>query len=439
MFGIEHEKKSDTEQWLHDRYPELGRGNLPVGPYIDPAYYEMEKKYLFKKTWLHVGRVEELVKVGDYFVREIPVCDASIIVVRDRSKNLRAFHNVCSHRLNKIAYDSSGNTRKFFCKFHGWAYDLDGSLSGVPDEKSFIDFDRSCHGLTPVSVDEWNGFVFINMQESPEVSLKDFMEPMYAGFESYPFEKFTACYSWNAVVNCNWKIAIDAFQETYHVAYLHGRSIADSLDKNEEGILQPIDVKCGDVHRRLSIAGNPNTVYGNPQAATSRDKLSVDAQETGRKIAAKALEVGANGSRVDLNDVELPELLNWTNHPHWAFDINVVFPDFYLSCRPNYFQAYNIRPISHNKTLIEARVYYPEAKTAGGRFYQEYMKVALRDVLLEDLGTLERTQEGAETGAKKEVVVQDYEIMVRHQAVAIDRIIEEGLKKDGKIKVAETT
>ncbi len=422
---------------LHDRYPELGNGNIAVGPYIDPAYYELEKKYLFKKTWLHVGRVEELVKVGDYVVREIPVLDSSIIIARGRSKQLRAYHNVCSHRLNRVAYEPAGNTRKFFCKFHGWAYDLDGSLSGVPDEKSFMNFDKACYGLTTVSVDTWNGFIFINLDQNPSVSLKDFMEPMYAGFESYPFEKFTACYGWNAVVGCNWKIALDAFQETYHVGYVHGRSIAYALLKDEDGNPHPIDGLCGDYHRRLSIAGDPDTVYGNPQAATAAANSAVGVNQVGHKIAAKALKVAQNGTKLDFSDMKLPEKLNWTKHPTWAFDINVVFPDFYLSCRPNYFQAYNFRPISHNKTLFEARVYYPEMKTAGGRFYQEYMKTALRDVLLEDLSTLESTQQAAETGAKKEMVIQDFELMVRHQAVVIDRIIEEGLRRDAQLQAAE--
>jgi phenylpropionate dioxygenase-like ring-hydroxylating dioxygenase large terminal subunit len=384
-----------------------------------------------------VGRVEELAKVGDYMVRDIPALDSSIVIARDRSKEIHAFHNVCSHRLNRIAYEPSGNTRKFFCKFHGWAYDLDGSLTGVPDEKSFMNFDRKCHGLTPVSVDTWNGFIFINLDPKPSVSLKDFMEPMYAGFETYPFEKFTACYAWNVVVGCNWKVALDAFQETYHVGYVHGRSIAYALLKDEDGNLHPIDGLCGTHHRRLSIAGDPDTVYGNPQAATRAADRDIGHNQVGHKIAAKALKVAQGGTKLDFSGMKLPEKLNWTKHPTWAFDINVVFPDFYLSCRPNYFQAYNFRPVAHNKTLFEARVYYPEMVTAGGRFYQEYMKTALRDVLLEDLSTLESTQQAAETGAKQEMVIQDFELMVRHQAVVVDRIIEEGLRRDGRLQAAE--
>jgi phenylpropionate dioxygenase-like ring-hydroxylating dioxygenase large terminal subunit len=415
---------------LHDRYPELGLGTLPVRPYISPEYYQLEKSHIFKKFWLQVGRVEEIPKTGDYFVKDLAACDASVVVTRNRAGQVRAFHNVCSHRLNRVAYERCGNARKFFCKFHGWAYDLDGKLTGVPDEKSFIDFDKSRYGLTPISVDVWEGFIFVNMDRNPSMSLRDFLRPMFLGLEGYPFHKFTACYSWSTVVKCNWKAALDAFQETYHVGFVHGRSIADALAKDEEGSLHPIDGLCGDYHRRLSIAGNPNSVYGNPKALTEGAKGSAGAEVGLRPIAAAALRVGKGGTKLDFSQDKLPIGLNWTGHPDWAFDINVIFPDFYLSCRSNYYQAYNFRPISYNETLFDARVYYPEMKTAGGRFYQEYMRVALRDVLLEDLGTLEITQAASETGAKSEMVIQDFELMVRHQAVVVDRLVNEGAARD---------
>jgi len=417
---------------LHDRYPELGRGPLSVGPYVDPDYYTQEKAHIFKKVWLHVGRVEEIPATGDYFVKDLAACDASIVVVRTKAGSIKAFHNVCSHRFNRLVYERCGKARKFFCKFHGWAYDHDGRLTGVPDEEAFFDLDKDRCGLSAVACDVWQGFIFVNMQARPALSLQDFLAPMYAGIEGYPFHKFSACYSWTTVVNCNWKLALDAFQETYHVAYVHGRSIADALEKDAAGNLRPIDGLCGEFHRRLSMAGNPASVYGNPQALTDGGARASRAigGSVARPISAAALRVGQGGTRLTFGDEELPSGLNWTQHPRWAFDINVVFPEFYLSLRPNYYQAYNFRPIAHNRTLFEARVYYPEMKNAGGRFYQEYMKVALRDVLLEDMGTLEQTQAACETRAKEWMVLQDFEIMVRHNAVVVDRLIQAGRRQD---------
>jgi hypothetical protein len=210
------------------------------------------------------------------------------------------------------------------------------------------------------------------------------------------------------------------------VAYIHGNSIADAIDKSEGGSMRPLDVVCGDLHRRLSLAGNQKSVYGNPKAVTSGGAAAQEAlaESAGaRPIAAAALRAGMGSARHEFPLDALPEGVNWTKHPNWLFDINVVFPDFYLSLRPNYCQAYNFRPIAHNKTLFEGRVYYPEMTTAGGRFFQEYMKVALRDVLLEDMSTVERTQLAAQTGAKQHMVLQDGEVLVRHGAHVVDRLV----------------
>ncbi|AJP56830.1 3-phenylpropionate dioxygenase [Pandoraea vervacti] len=412
--------------FLTDRYPELGRGPVSVEPYVSPEYYEREKVHIFKKTWLQVGRVEEIPKAGDYFVKELAACDTEVIVVRNKAGQIRAMHNVCAHRLNQVVYEKCGNTRKFFCKFHGWAYDLDGKLTGVPDEACFFDLDKADYGLTQVSCDVWEGFIFVNMDPNPAQTLAEFMRPVYGDVEGYPFDKLTCGFAWTSVVNCNWKLALDAFQEAYHVAYIHGNSIADAIDKSEGGSMRPLDVVCGDLHRRLSLAGNQKSVYGNPKAVTSGGAAAQEAlaeSAASRPIAAAALRAGMGSARHEFPLDGLPEGVNWTKHPNWLFDINVVFPDFYLSLRPNYCQAYNFRPIAHNKTLFEGRVYYPEMTTAGGRFFQEYMKVALRDVLLEDMSTVERTQLAAQTGAKQHMVLQDGEVLVRHGAHVVDRLV----------------
>jgi phenylpropionate dioxygenase-like ring-hydroxylating dioxygenase large terminal subunit len=406
---------------LHARYPELGSGPIPVEPYISPAWYVREKTHIFKKVWQHVGRVEELPNPGSYLCVDLPASDANIIVIRGDDGVLHAMHNVCSHRLNKLVYEERGRTPKLFCQFHGWTYELDGRISRIPEERAFGKLDHEACRLTQVSVDTWGGFVFVNVDPAPRQTLREFLGPLIVGLESYPFGKLTNCFAWRTVVRANWKLAIDAFQELYHVGFVHGRSIAGALRKDEHGSLTPIDALCGEHHRRLSIAGNPQTVYGNPNAASSGGADLAGA----KPIAAAALRLGRNSTKEKFDSADLPDALNWKKDPDWAFDINCIFPDFYLSLRPNYMQAYNFRPLSHNETLFDARVFYPEVTTAGGRFYQEYMKVALRDVLLEDLSTLEHTQQAAETGAKKHMILQDNEIMVRHQLWVVQRMLRE--------------
>lgn len=421
--------------FITDRYPEMGKGPVPVEPYTSAQYYAREKEVIFKKTWLHVGRVEQIPKSGDYFVADLECCDTSVIVVRNKKGQVNAFHNVCAHRMNELLYDKCGNTRKINCKFHGWAFDLDGNLTGVPEEECFFDLDRKDYGLTKVSCDIWEGFIYINIDQAPSMSLAEFLKPMYSEIEGYPFDKMTSAFGWKSVVNCNWKLALDAFQEAYHVAYIHGRSIADAIDKSDLEHMRPLDAVCGDFHRRLSLAGNQKSVYGNPKAVTEGGEAAREALEEAARskpISAAALKAGLGSAKHSFPLDALPSGMNWTKSKNWLFDINVVFPDFYLSLRPNYFQAYTFRPIAHNKTLVEARVYYPEMTTPGGRFFLEYMKVQLRDVLLEDMSTVERTQRAAETGAKKFMVLQDNEVLVRHNHHVVERML-----ADAQAKAAE--
>jgi phenylpropionate dioxygenase-like ring-hydroxylating dioxygenase large terminal subunit len=418
-----------SQHTLHDRYADLGRGPVPIEPYVSPEIFALEKKHVFKKTWIHVGREEEIPSVGNYFVKDLAAIDSSIIVTRTADGSIHAMHNVCAHRMNRIACAGHGSARRLFCKFHGWSYDMTGKLVGVPDEGAFFGLNRSQHGLSPVHVETWQGFIFINVSERPAQSLQEFLGPVYASVEGYPFDKMTNCYSWSAVVNCNWKLALDAFQEAYHVAYVHGNSIADAMWRDEHGSVRPLDGVCGVHHRRLSMGGNQKSVYGNPKAATDAATSAAGAiggAATTHPIAAAALRHGKGGAKFETSPADLPPGINWTKHPDWAFDINMIFPDFYVSLRPNYYQAYNFRPLTHNTFLFDARVYYPEMATVGGRFYQEYMKVALRDVLLEDMSTLEDTQAASETGVKTHMILQDYEIMVRHQYEVMRRMIAAG-------------
>jgi len=423
--------KLDTDSALRfaNRYPELGTGPIPSSPFVDPEYFEKEKEHIFKKMWIHVGRVEEIPNKGDFFVRDLPACDANLIIVRSDDNKIKAFHNVCSHRQNSIVYENKGHTRRFFCKFHGWTYDLDGKLTNIPDRQAFGDLNEDELAMDEVSCDVWQGFIFINMQTNPAQTLHEFIEPMFGGMDGYPFDKLTACYAWDCILDTNWKFALDANQETYHVGFVHRRSVADSLGLNKEGLLHPIDGECGEFHRRLSIAGNRDSIYGNPSAintATSDEESTPKTKANPRNaIGLEALRLGRGGTVHEFRPEDLPKGLNWTNDPNWLFDINVIFPNFYMAVRPNYVQAYTFYPLSHDKTLFAARVYYPEMKTAGGRFYQEYMKVTLRDVLLEDMGTLEYTQRATNTQAKPWMYLQDNEIMVRHSNAVVARLIDE--------------
>ena len=153
---------AQSNRW-HDNYPELGTSPIPVEPYISSAYYEKERERIFRKVWLNVGRVEQIPNPGDYFVKELAVCNTSVLVVRGKDSVVRAFHNMCSHRGNQLVWDDKGSCHKITCKFHGWTYALDGSLRHITDEGKFFGVDKKTLGMTAVAADVWEGFIFINV------------------------------------------------------------------------------------------------------------------------------------------------------------------------------------------------------------------------------------------------------------------------------------
>ena len=407
-----------------EAYPEIGDGPIPTEPYFSEEYFKQEQKYVFGRAWIHLGRVEEIPNPGDYFVKDLEAPKASVLVVRDKDGQVRAFHNVCTHRCNRLVINSCGKgARRFNCTFHGWSFDTQGKLAGVPEKDTFTKFDQSELGLTPVACDTWEGFIFVCFADPPQESLEDFLGDHFAQLKGYPFHRLQACFGWQAVVKCNWKVALDAFQEAYHVPYVHGHSIADALRGATEGPpFRPLTAVLNGYHRKLSIGGNPKSVYGNPKAVTEGAAPAMD--NPTKPIESAALRLGRGGTKERFEASDLPRGMNPSKHPNWAFDINGVFPDFYLSLRPNYYQAYNFRPLSADETLFDARVYYPKQENAGGRFYQEYMKNVLRDVLLEDWATLERLYDAMKSGARKTMVYSENEIALRHSFHVIDGFVQ---------------
>ena len=124
--------------------PELGTGPISFRDSTSPEFYELEREAIFKRAWLNVGRVEELPRVGSYFTKEIAAAGASVIVVKGKDEQIRAFHNVCRHRGNKLVWndfpneETKGACRQFTCKYHGWRYDLDGALTFVQQESRVL-------------------------------------------------------------------------------------------------------------------------------------------------------------------------------------------------------------------------------------------------------------------------------------------------------------
>jgi phenylpropionate dioxygenase-like ring-hydroxylating dioxygenase large terminal subunit len=221
-----------TEHW-----PEISTAPVDYTDSVDPAHYELEREAIFKKTWLMVGRVEQVPRVGSYLTRELHVADTSVIIVRGKDKQVRAFYNICRHRGNKLVWNDypdrevSGRCRVFTCKYHAWRYELTGDLSFVQQEGEFFNLDKSQYGLKPVRCEIWEGFIFINLDPGA-APLLDYLGEWGKDLAGYPFGEMTEVFTYRAEIGSNWKLFIDAFAEFYHAPILHMKqAVRDQADK----------------------------------------------------------------------------------------------------------------------------------------------------------------------------------------------------------------
>src|SRR5262245_1148210 len=174
-----HFTKPEQGSWT-EHYG-LDTGPVSYEDSISAEHYELEREAIFGRAWLNVGRVEQLPKPGSYFTRELDAARTSVVVVRDTSGEVRAFHNVCRHRGNKLVWsdypaeETSGFCRQFTCKYHGWRYALDGQLTFVQQESEFFELDKSDYGLAAVHVDVWEGFIFVNLDRGGVVPLREYL------------------------------------------------------------------------------------------------------------------------------------------------------------------------------------------------------------------------------------------------------------------------
>ncbi len=394
------------------QYPELGTAPVPHAPNISAAYFEKEREKLFKRTWLLLCREEELPRPGSYVVKQVAVLETSVLLVRGDDGAVRAFHNSCRHRGNKVvmgAGQKTGESRGFMCGFHGWTYDLQGKLKHIVDEEDFFGLDKCALGLKPIHCDTWRGFVFINAMDAPRETLLEALgEEWIADVGEFPFEAFELVNVYSTNVRCNWKIALDAFQEGYHIVALHRKSAYEPFGSRTDPYAHLLDAKLyPEGQRRISFPANLDFVPA-PSA-------QIAMKYAGNNLYA--YKEAGHGQRRNLPGA------NPTNAPNWSFDINIIFPHVQLIVSDALWVTQHFWPISVDETYWELRQYLPKCSTVSGRIAQQQSQAALRDVIREDLVTLENTQSVLRSGAISHMQLNDSEIAVRHSYYKIDERI----------------
>ena len=393
--------------------------------FTSPDYARAEPEHLWRKVWQHVAREEDLVEVGDYVTYDI--ADDTILIVRSAPGEVSAFHNVCSHRGRRLA-TGCGRARQFRCAYHAWRYNLRGECVHVLDREDWGGtLKQEDIDLPRVQVDTWGGWVWITL-DPDAVPLRDFLEPAASMLDPYAFEKMR--YRWRqwCHFDCNWKVAMEAFIETYHVEGTHPQLLrfADFYTWSREGGLHSHH---GFDERDPDRALNENaTITRTGKGADPRRSIAdlqvelietVNASTTQTFVAAAARlvdelpegtpadEVMAHfmaSARADdaARGVDWPEI-----DPAHQADCGIswhLFPNMSLGMGLTFCLVYRVRPLGTdpNRCIFEAAFLerYPEGQEPKTQWVEAdpWEPGAWPPVLVQDFDNMAQVQRGMRAG-----------------------------------------
>ena len=215
VHGLEY---PDGVRFAEDIALSRAETRIPTDRYTSAAFARREAERLWKQVWQMACRAEDIPAPGDYV--EYRVGDQSFLVVRGDGGTIRAFANACRHRGNTLR-TGSGHCSQIRCRYHGWTWALDGRLAAIPDRHLTVDVDDDDYQLAEAAVGEWAGFVFLHPDRRTAPPLEEFLGGLTAQLAPYHLERMRATTDVTIRLACNWKVAIEAFLEVYHVQKIH--------------------------------------------------------------------------------------------------------------------------------------------------------------------------------------------------------------------------
>ena len=187
--------------------------------YTDPGYLEVEREQIFRRSWQYLCHEEALREPGSYVTACVQ--NRSIVAVRGEDGALRAFYNVCKHRGHELL-KGAGTRRLITCPYHAWVYGLDGRLHRARRSELIENFDSGRVSLTPVQVEVFCHFVFVNLDSRarPLAEQADGLAREVTGYAP-DIDALTFAHRLTYTVRANWKAVVDNFLECYHCPVAH--------------------------------------------------------------------------------------------------------------------------------------------------------------------------------------------------------------------------
>lgn len=359
----------------------LGTRPIPAKPYYDPAWFELEREAVFRRSWIQVGHVCELTGSGSFIRRELEVLNASLLITRGKDGQIRAFHNVCTHRGTQLVEEASGKRPTFSCPYHMWTFGGDGALISAPDFGSF-GLDKKDCALKQVALDVCAGMIFVHLGKDP-APLREWLGDLAEQMETLPVARATCFSEYSYDIAANWKMTYDNFQENYHLRFIHPRS-GQSACSPDNPFGYPLEYAFHNPHRTQTIWTNPDPKPA-PTLATAFARLVPRAMEEGLLATPYGRKYFA------------------------------LFPSFFMLGTPLQNFVHVVYPITATSSRGVIRLYWVgEDANASERFGREAIMGTARDVHSEDISIIEAGQRGLNSGALEYIHFQTQEVLCRH-------------------------
>ena len=397
--------------------------------YFDAEFHRLEYERVWSRVWQMACREEQIPNIGDSIVYEIG--DASLIVIRTAPEEIHAFHNSCLHRGTQLR-TTAGNLHALRCPFHGFTWNIDGTLREVPCAWDFPQIDPATFCLPEAQVGTWGGFVFVNL-DPLAAPLAEYLEDLPVHFADWPLEDRYLAAHIVRTMPCNWKVALEAFIEAYHTMAVHPQLLKTASDT-----LTEYDVYGPHVSRMITAVGVQSEHLGEQldEAAivramvNARDEgVAVEPGSTARQVLAervrRSLRKRTGRDYSQLTDAEALDGIEYFLFPNFMPWAGFLTPF-----------AYRFRPNGHdpNSCVIEIMMLepVPEGESRPAAAATRYLGPdeswadvpefgAFGRVFNQDGSTFGRIQRGLHASVASTVTLGRYqESRVRHFHTTLD-------------------
>jgi len=305
---------------------QLKKPGFAIDPYFYRSHvtYQWELEQIIYKSWIYAGHISQIPNKGDYFLFEIG--EDSVIVSRDGNGIVCALHNICRHRGARVCEDKNGNSKSFVCPYHGWVYDIDGTLKVARDMESLEGFCRDDYGLKKVRLEIFEGMIFINC-DSEAADFRAPLEKMKVQLGAYDLGSAKIAERQVYEIDANWKLCLENYLECYHCATSH-RSYAKlhTLKELENKVKSINEAMLARAERVTGVAGIGHDFYDYYDQASGFGACSYHSRyalyegyktgsEDGKSVAPLMGKMqGYDGGAGDFQMGPLTFMLNYPDH-----------------------------------------------------------------------------------------------------------------------------